>query len=377
MLQQMSAFLVNFAALVVHLVCGPWVNHRLDTTQAYSILAQTVTIFYSIMLFIMQNSADQSVGSLGKLFVEMLIIAVNCFVTLYPLFMSVAKPVMKEASKRGLSLFIRRIPVGSWILLLWDLSLLCLSLLASSNLYSTSITIRAYIDLAYKSSACFVGGILGIYICWVILSLYMQGRMKDPSAGQFLRWNLCEGIFNSVTLVIFWIFLEKAWDENQASARNACLISSGTTIIFMGIQFHVLDGHERGWKRIQADEDESLETCSGENCVTNSCAEAYEEDDDDVTFCQMPGISDLQAPKTSMQAELDRCTQDPHKLSESVIKEADEILEAGDACRHSIFMYHIISHDQLSAKLQELLDVPFTNEFDEHTTHRWMPHLSK
>ena len=345
----MSAFLVNFAALVVHLVCGPWVNHRLDTTQAYSILAQTVTIFYSIMLFIMQNSADQSVGSLGKLFVEMLIIAVNCFVTLYPLFMSVAKPVMKEASKRGLSLFIRRIPVGSWILLLWDLSLLCLSLLASSNLYSTSITIRAYIDLAYKSSACFVGGILGIYICWVILSLfrYMQGRKKDPSAGQFLSWNLCEGIFNSVTLVIFWIFLEKAWDENQASARLACLISSGTTIIFMGSQFYRLDRHERGWKRIQADEDESFDTCSGENCVTNSCAEAYDEEDDDVikkqsddvTFCQMPDRSDLQAPKMSMQAELDRCTQDPHKLSESIITEADEILKAGDACRHSIFFF--------------------------------------
>ena len=70
----MAAFLVNFAALVVHLICRPWVNNRLDTTQAYSILAQTVTIFYSIMLFIMQNSADQSVGSLGKRFIEILII---------------------------------------------------------------------------------------------------------------------------------------------------------------------------------------------------------------------------------------------------------------------------------------------------------------
>ena len=154
-----AAFLVNFAALIIHIYSRPLVNRKLDKTQAYSLLTQvllansvqpniyslmfealsikhkcfgceirtciscksnaspmfsiesshiihyalpfshmltrnafsmmccgafqTVTIFYSIILFLNKFSEDQ-LDSGGAFFAQITVLVVNCLVTVFP-----------------------------------------------------------------------------------------------------------------------------------------------------------------------------------------------------------------------------------------------------------------------------------------------------
>ena len=267
--QQMAAFLVNFAALVIHLLCRPWVNGKLDTMQAFSILVQTITIFYSIMLFIMQKSEDTSAGSKGgRMFVETLVIVVNCFVTVFPLLNMMSNFVTSLIQDAGIASTVRRIPIRSWVLLVWDASLLALAVIASAGLMPVSTTMGAYFQLAFQSFACFIGFLLCLNVIYVVFRIlhrfyktkaWTGGGKNTPHKSDLFWWELVEGVLHILPLVIFWYFLGEA-QEGIAAARLACVMSAALAVVFMGLQIFMLDRKPViGWKALQTKaEDEAF-----------------------------------------------------------------------------------------------------------------------
>ena len=243
--QQMAAFLVNFAALVVHLMCRPWVNNKLDTMQAYSILVQTMTIFYSIMLFIMQKSDDTSEGSSsGKFFVETLVIVVNCFVTVFPFLSKLCEGVLMVIEEVGVSPAIRRIPILFWIIFVWDLCLSIVAIMALCGALPSGPTTGAYFQLLFKSLEIMIGSIFCLYTAkaaYQIISRAWRNRRKEEfrkgSAkieGEFLWFEFFTGVLHIVPLVVFWYYFEEARKKDAESApKLVCLISSCLSLFFM------------------------------------------------------------------------------------------------------------------------------------------------
>jgi len=268
--QQMAAFLVNFAALIIHLVCRPWVNGKLDTMQAYSILVQTITIFYSIMLFIMQKSDDASAGSSGgRFFVEILVIVVNCFVTVFPLLNTISSFMSTLVEDFGIGPGLRRIPIASSVLFIWDVCLFSLAIFASTGSLPAGSTTGAYFQLALQSFACFIGVLLILNVIRVVIRLFYQVDRMQP--GRFLcfplspngrQWlligELLVGILQIIPLFLLWNYLPEASKNGSkmTAAKYACVIPSGLAVFFMCVQIYIVDNmKEIGWKAIQTQQE--------------------------------------------------------------------------------------------------------------------------
>jgi hypothetical protein len=295
--KQMAAFLVNFAALVIHFLCRPWVNGKLDTMQAFSILVQTVTIFYSIMLFIMQQSEDTSAGSEGgRMFVETLVIVVNCFVTVFPLLTS-NKLSNFATTIIGDGGILRRIPIRIWILLVWGVFLLILALYVTVGLLPN--TQVAYFQLGFQSLAFFIGSLLClnvVYVSFLILYRFMTKARSDTYI--IYLWELGYGSLHILLLVVFFFFLGKA-AEGNTDARIACVIVSGLAVSFMCLQIFKLDRAPQGWKALQTKEDEA------------ACGhESEEEEEKDLN--EVPAGDNLKANEVTAAEESDAHRDDEH-----------------------------------------------------------------
>ena len=258
--KQMAAFLVNFAALVIHLFCRPWVNGKLDTMQAFSILVQTVTIFYSIMLFIMQNSEDTSAGSEGgRMFVEWLVVIVNCFVIFFPLLLKLSNFATEFIEYIGI---LRRIPIRSWIMFVWDLLLLILALYVTFRSGSVSNTEVAYFQLGFRSLAVFIGSLLCLNVIYLIfLILHRKYKTKawtrcdnTPHKSDLYYWELFHGILQIMVLIVFYI--TSLFELNPRDNFN-CVVMSGLTFIVSGTKCYILDQKPViGWKALQTKDEE-------------------------------------------------------------------------------------------------------------------------
>ena len=274
--QLMAAFLVNFAALVVHLQCRPWVNNKLDTMQAYSVLVQTITIFYSIMLFIMQNSNDTSQGSSsGKLFAETLVILVNCFVTVFPFLNNLYEGVSMLTETYGIISTIRRIPISFWTIFVWDLCLLVVAVLALIDALPSTPTNGAYFLLFFKSLEVMIGSIFSMYTASIVFKIALRyrtniERKKKPNSfteGEFLWFEFFTGVLHVVPLIFFWYYLEDARKKDADIApKLACLISSCASVLFMCWLFYKLDNmKDHGWKALQTQEQDKAFGSNNEN----------------------------------------------------------------------------------------------------------------
>jgi len=258
--KQMAAFLVNFAALVIHLFCRPWVNGKLDTMQAFSILVQTVTIFYSIMLFIMQNSEDTSAGSEGgRMFVEWLVVIVNCFVIFFPLLLKLSNFATEFIEYIGI---LHRIPIRSWIMFVWDLLLLILALYVTFRSGSVSNTEVAYFQLGFRSLAVFIGSLLCLNVIYLIfLILHRKYKTKawtrcdnTPHKSDLYYWELFHGILQIMVLIVFYI--TSLFELNPRDNFN-CVVMSGLTFIVSGTKCYILDQKPViGWKALQTKDEE-------------------------------------------------------------------------------------------------------------------------
>jgi len=280
--RQMAAFLVNFAALIIHLTCRPFVNGKLDNMQAYSILVQTVTIFYAIMLFIMQSSDDANAGSSGgRFFVQMLVILVNCFVTIFPLLNTISSNISSGLEEAGLGQWIRRIPFESGILLFWDGCLLFLAALVCGDRLPIGSTAGAYFQLAFLSFACFIGLLLSLTLLRVLFEivLYVYGRYKNHGyqksyKGQrtLLYMEYFDLFWHIFVIWVFWVNLAEASIPGPAmnKPRAFILAASICTMIFTcGKMYYVDNLAKDGWKALQMKKDDE------------AFGVVYEEDDDE------------------------------------------------------------------------------------------------
>ena len=135
----------------------------------------------------------------------------KCLVTVFPLLNSISNAASNFVDDLGVSSTIRRIPLGNWILFLWDMFLFILTMLVVFKVLPATSTMGAYFQFAFKSFAFLAGIIIILQIVRMIYLLSCRSRRNgEITAGEFLWYELTEGFLHLIPLTVLWMYLPEA-----------------------------------------------------------------------------------------------------------------------------------------------------------------------